>query len=124
MSEQATRPILFPVHKSSEVPVDDEPKLSWLKRRLIDLGVYEMGNHVETAHTPPAGGVNWTMLSSVVAILTAIVALWYFTWQTAEQRGLDKGAQMERERQSEARIQALERELLIKKKTEEVDKKR
>lgn len=67
--------------------VAEETELNFLGRRLYEAGVIEMAPSTK----PPGFFINWTTVTSLVVVISAIVGLWYFTWQTAEQRGIEKG---------------------------------
>lgn len=95
-----------------------EKEVSWLYRRLYDLGVLDMA---PSTQKPPGFFVNWTTVTSLVVVVSAIVGLWFFTWQTAEQRGIEKGkAEAEKER-LEKELQSLQKEVFVMKETQRVN---
>jgi hypothetical protein len=69
----------------------DDPAVrqpSWIKRRLHELGVLAMP---ATNPQPPGFFVNWTTITSLIVVVSAIVGLWYFTWQAAQEAGYQRG---------------------------------
>lgn len=86
MTNESTARILH--LPSSSIAEDDVPKDSWLRRRLFDLHLIAMPN---SQPQPPGFYVNWTSLSAIVVIVGAIAGLWYFTWNTAQSQGYEKG---------------------------------
>ena len=60
---------------------------SWLDRRLFELGIYAMPNE----NRPPGFYVNWTTITSLIVVVSAIVGLWYFTWKSADEAGFQRG---------------------------------
>lgn len=75
----------FPERQSTDDPAVRE--LNFLGRRLHEAGVIEMAPSTK----PPGFFVNWTTVTSLVVVVSAIVGLWYFTWQAAEQAGYHRG---------------------------------
>lgn len=80
--------VIYPP-RFSEMPTEDiEPKPSWFRQRLMDIGVL-MAPHTEAK--PPGFFVNWTSLSAIVVIVGAIAGLWWFTWQQGQALGYERG---------------------------------
>jgi hypothetical protein len=109
------------------VPVESDPAVrpvvpdhrpSWVRRQLIKLGVLPMSPTAKRAPTRYDNDLNWQKLAAVVAIISAILYGFWWTWQRSAEVHLEKGAQIERDRQRDERIRDLERELGIKKKLE------
>lgn len=90
MSEKAARIFEF-IPGGQAVEMSDDPSVrppSWFARRFYDLGVLDMA---PSTNRPSGFYVNWTTITSIVLIVSAIVGLWYFTWQSAQQIGFEKG---------------------------------
>ena len=86
----------------------EEPELSWLQRRMADTGVIMA---LTQPKLPPGFYVNWTTVTSLIVVVTAIAGLWYFTWQSARESGFAAG-KIEAERQQLAdRLTKAEEEL-------------
>ena len=78
MNESVARNnVYYPGGFTSTVEKPDD-ELTWLGRRLADTGIIEM-----PSTKPPGFYINWTTITSLVVVVSAIVGLWYFTWQTA-----------------------------------------
>lgn len=75
-------------------PTEDH-ELTWFQRRLADTGVIMA---LTNPKLPPGFFVNWTSVTSIIVVVGAIASLWWFTWSTAEQRGIEKG-RLEAEKQ-------------------------
>lgn len=91
--------------QAEEMSRDEE--VSWLTRRLYELGVLDMAPSTK----PPGFYVNWTTVTSLIVVVSAIVGLWYFTWQTAQQAGFEKGKQEAERQQLSERLNKTEEEL-------------
>ena len=104
MNETAL-PKVFDFSTRGQAEMSREEEVSWLTRRLYDLGVLDMA---PSTQKPPGFFVNWTTVTSLVVVVSAIVGLWYFTWQTAELRGIEKG-------KAEAERKALEDKMAFEK---------
>jgi hypothetical protein len=106
------------------LPTDKEPvfKPSRLRRFFINLGVLPMSPTTKRAPTRYNNDLNWQKIASVVAIVGAILAGYWATWQRAESAGDARGYQRRQMEETEEKIRNLERELGIKKKLEEADK--
>jgi hypothetical protein len=107
MSEQVSRVFNFPA-TTSEMSADDKEQWSWLDRRLYELGVYDMA---PSTSKPPGFFINWATVTSLILVVSAIVGLWYFTWQTAQQQGFEKGRQEAERQQLLERLNKTEEEL-------------
>lgn len=91
--------------------VEDDPSIrppSFIENRLYDLGVLDMA---PSTQRPSGFFVNWTTATGIVVILTAIVGLWYFTWQSAQQIGYEKGKAEAEQHQLLERLTKTEEEL-------------
>lgn len=73
--------------QADEMSRDEE--VSWLTRRLHDLGVFEMVT--STRNQPPGFFVNWTTVTSLIAVMSLIGGLFYFCWNTAASINYEKG---------------------------------
>lgn len=60
---------------------------SWIDRRLLELGIKAMADKP----TPPGLYVNFSTASFFILVLGTMAGLWWFTWQTANQAGYDRG---------------------------------
>jgi hypothetical protein len=93
--------------------VPDDPTVrppTWMERRAIELGVIEMA---AAPTKPPGFYVNFTTISFLIVVLSAIGGLWWFTWQTAYQRG-ERDAQIQAEREQSARERKALEERIVK----------
>lgn len=96
-----------------QVPIEESKgeELSWWQRRALDLRI--------TTMAPPTKPYwNTTMVTAWVAVivglvttLSAVCALWYFTDQSAEKRGYERGLQQAEQQQILERLQKTEEEL-------------
>lgn len=82
----------LPRYKSQTVQNEEstEEKRSWFFNRLVDGGVITMA---DSQPKPPGFYVNWTTVSGVLLILSAIVGCFTYTynatWNAAYQKGQD-----------------------------------
>lgn len=81
------------VERQFPMAVDNLPRpeirpLSWFHQRLLAMGILSMSN---AQPQQPGFYVNWTSLSAIVVIVGSIAGLWYFTWNTAQNQGYEKG---------------------------------
>ena len=82
----------LPRYESAGVPNEDstEEKRSWFFNRLVDGGVIE---EMAANPKPPGFYVNWTTVSGIILILSAIVGCFTYTynatWNAAYQKGID-----------------------------------
>jgi hypothetical protein len=83
---------------------------SWIKARLYELGALAMS---EEPTRPPGFFVNWTTVTSLIIIVSAIAGLWFFTWQTAEQRGFEKGKAESEKQRLEKELEAVRKEIFV-----------
>ena len=115
MNEQVARNNVY--YPGGFANIESDPSTrqpTWLERRLSELGAIEMAPSTK----PPGFYVNWTTVTSLIVVVSAIAGLWWFTWQTAEQRGIEKGRieaekqQMQRQIDEQARKLADNEKLL------------
>jgi hypothetical protein len=87
--------------------MEADGELNYLGRRLSEAGIIEMAPSTK----PPGFFVNWTTVTSLVVVVSAIVGLWYFTWQAADNAGFERGRQASEQKQLLERLQKTEEEL-------------
>ena len=78
----------------------EENELSYLGRRLFEAGVIDMA----TSTKPPGFYVNWTTVTSLIIVVSAIAGLWWFTYQTANETGYQRGLQEAEKRQLQKQL--------------------
>lgn len=98
-AQTGTRVLGWPSQGITPANDDIEERVSWFRQRLIDLGVIEMA----TSTKPPGFYVNFSTVTVIVLVVSAIGGLWWFTWQTAYQQGFQKA-------QYDAQIEQLQKE--------------
>lgn len=87
----------------------DVQELSLLGRIFYNLGVIDMAPSTK----PPGFFVNWTTVTSIIVVVSAIVGLWYFTWQSAQQIGFDKGKAEAEKMRLEKELEATKQRLFV-----------
>lgn len=65
-------------------------KVSWTKRRLLELGVIGMP---DSPTQSPGFYVNFSTVSFLILVLGTIAGLWLFTYNVAHEQGVQKARQ-------------------------------
>ena len=100
-------PLPFPTKNGQEKLEIIRP--SWIQRRLYDLGVLNMEN--APTQPPPGFFVNWTTITSIVVLVSAIAGLWFFTYTTASESGYQRGKDETERRVMSERLTKAEEEV-------------
>lgn len=102
--------------------VEDDPSTripTFIERRLHELGVYDMA---PSTNKPSGFYVNWTTVTGLIIVISAIAGLWYFTWQTANEAGYQRGKVESEKLRLEKELEATNKRLFVIEEKQKMEK--
>lgn len=110
MSEQAVPKIFtFPAMSEETRRQEKDEQLSWTFRRLYEAGVIDMSPSTK----PPGFYVNWTTVTSLIAVLSLIGGLFYFTWNTSASINFERGKASAEKEQLQRELEVMRRDMRL-----------
>jgi hypothetical protein len=100
--------ILLEHPKKPPTATIDYGEIKWYKRFLYDLGVLVMA---DSKPAPPEFRVTYATVSVILAIVTSMAALWWFTAQAYDKAGFERGRNEAIQEQSKAERERLQKQI-------------